>query len=69
MKIPIRFKGWMMLALWIVIGLLYFPIYFGAWLLHIIARVLLAIAYFFMLQKQAAINTFSSVFTTNLKYF
>lgn len=67
MKIPIKFKGWMLFLTWFVVGTIYFPIYLSAWFLHIIARVLLAIAYLFMLQPHIARNVFSSVFVTNLK--
>lgn len=67
MKIPIKFKGWMLFLTWSVVGIIYFPIYLLAWFLHIIARILLAIAYLFMLQPHIARNVFSSVFVTNLK--
>ena len=67
MKIPVKFKGWMLFLVWLIIGIIYFPIYFAAWCLHIIARILLAIAYLFMLQPHIARNVFSSVFVTNLK--
>lgn len=67
MKIPIKFKGRMLFLVWLIIGIIYFPIYFVAWCLHIIARILLAIAYLFMLQPHVARNVFSSVFVTNLK--
>lgn len=69
MKIPIKFKGWMLFMLWAVIGIIYFPVYFLAWLLHIIARLLLGLAYLLMLQPQIAKNVFSSVFVTNLRMF
>lgn len=67
MKIPIKFKGCMLFLTWFVVGTIYFPIYLSAWFLHIIARILLAIAYLFMLQPHIARNVFSSVFVTNLK--
>ena len=67
MKIPIKFKAWMPFLVWFIIGVIYLPIYFAAWCLHIIARILLAIAYLFMLQPHIARNVFSSVFVTNLK--
>lgn len=67
MKIPIKFKGWMLFLTWFAVGTIYFPIYLSAWFLHIIARILLAIAYLFMLQQHIARNVFSSVFVTNLK--
>lgn len=67
MKIPIKFKGWMLFLVWFVIGVIYFPVYLAAWILHIVARLLLATAYLFMLQPHVARNVFSSVFVTNLK--
>ena len=67
MKIPIKFKGWMLFLVWFTIGVIYFPIYLTAWILHVVARLLLAIAYLFMLQPHVARNVFSSVFVTNLK--
>lgn len=67
MKIPIKFKGWMLFLVWFIIGVIYFPIYLTAWILHVIARLLLVIAYLFMLQPHVARNVFSSVFVTNLK--
>ena len=54
MKIPIKFKGWMLFLVWFVIGVIYFPIYLTAWILHVVARLLLAIAYLFMLQPHVA---------------
>ena len=51
---------------WIVVGIIYFPIFFCAWLLHIVARVLLSIAYAGMLKWQMAKQVFSSIFRTNL---
>ena len=67
MKIPIKFKGWMLFLVWFIIGVIYFPIYLTAWILHVVARLLLAIGYLFMLQPHVARNVFSSVFVTNLK--
>ena len=66
-KIPIKFKGWMLFLVWLLVGIIYFPVYLAAWVLHIVARVLLAMAYFFMLQPRVAKNVFNSVFVTNLR--
>lgn len=38
--------------IWMCIGVIYFPIYIIFWLLHKVARLLLAISYFGMLEKQ-----------------
>lgn len=64
---PIKFKGWMLFLVWFFVGFIYFPMYLTAWILHIVARLLLAIAYLLMLQPRVARNVFSSVFVTNLK--
>jgi len=62
-----KFKIIMRLLVWALIGIIYFPIFLSAWLLHVIARCLLAIAYLFMLQPHVAKNVFSSVFVTNMR--
>lgn len=43
-------------------GILYFPIYLLAWVLHKIARLMLAIAYFGLLSKQAGKDIIKSLF-------
>lgn len=40
--------------LWKYIGWLYFPIYILFWVLHKVARLILAISYFGMLEKSMA---------------
>lgn len=42
--------------LWVALGALYFPIYLLSWVLHKIARILLAIAYFGLLDKTKGVN-------------
>lgn len=49
--------------LWVSIGALYFPIYLIMWLLRIIARILLAIAYFGTFEYRMAAEVFLSVFS------
>lgn len=63
----VKFKVIMRLLVWALVGIMYFPIYLSAWLLHIIARCLLALAYLFMLQPHIAKNVFNSVFITNMR--
>jgi hypothetical protein len=48
--------------LWRCVGVLYFPIYLLAWVLHKIARLMLAIAYFGLLSKQAGKDIIKSLF-------
>lgn len=67
MKKIVKFKGWMLFLVWTLIGLIYFPIFLGAWFLHVVARILLGLAYLLMLQSHVAKNVFSSVFVTNLR--
>lgn len=38
--------------IWHVLGVIYAPVYVAFWLLHKVARLLLAISYFGMLEKQ-----------------
>ena len=50
---------------WALVGLLYFPVFFAAWLLHIIARLLLAISYFGLLNPSKGKDVFNSLFRFN----
>ena len=51
------------LIIWTLIGLIYLPIYISAWLLRIIARILLAIAYFGTLNGRMGIAILKSIFS------
>ena len=51
------------LIIWTLIGLIYLPIYISAWLLRIIARILLAIAYFGTLNGRMGIAVLKSIFS------
>ena len=48
--------------LWRYVGVLYFPIYLLAWVLHKIARLMLAISYFGMLEKRVGKDIIKSLF-------
>ena len=48
--------------IWLLLGVLYFPAYLAFWLLHKIARLLLAISYFGMLRKQIGKDIISNLF-------
>lgn len=50
------------------IGLLYFPIFLSAFILHKIARLMLAIAYFGLLNKQAGKDIIKSLFEWHGRY-
>jgi len=50
---------------WSLVGLVYSPVFIAAWLLHIVARLLLSIAYFGMLNGQRGRDVFKSLFRFN----
>lgn len=52
----------------VVLGIIYMPIYLIAWLLHIIARAQLAIAYFGLLEFYRGKSVFKSIFEWHGKY-
>lgn len=54
--------------LWDLVGVLYFPIYFLAWALHKVARFLLAMSYFGMLEKRYGKDIIKSLFAWRGKY-
>ena len=58
-KLKIPYK----LIIWTLIGLIYLPVYISAWLLRIIARILLAIAYFGTLNGRMGIAVLKSIFS------
>ena len=51
------------LIIWTLIGLLYLPEYISAWLLRIVARILLAIAYFGTLNGRMGVAVLKSIFS------
>lgn len=51
------------LIIWTLIGLVYLPVYISAWLLRIVARILLAIAYFGTLNGRMGIAVLKSIFS------
>lgn len=51
------------LIIWTIIGLIYLPVYISAWLLRIVARILLAIAYFGTLNGRMGIAVLKSIFS------
>lgn len=53
------------LIIWTIIGLIYLPVYISAWLLRIVARILLAIAYFGTLNGRMGVAVLKSIFSFN----
>ena len=51
-----------------ILGVIYFPAYVAFWLLHKIARLTLAIAYFGLLNKQAGKDIIKSLFKWHGRY-
>lgn len=49
-------------ALWFVASIIYFPIYVFAWLLHKVARILLAVSYFGLLLKRQGMDILKNLF-------
>ena len=50
---------------WALVGLVYLPVFIAAWLLHIVARLLLSISYFGMLNASMGRDVFKSIFRFN----
>lgn len=49
-------------VIWVMLGFIYFPVYVVAWLLHKLARLLLAIAYIFMFKGRQALTIIINLF-------
>lgn len=49
--------------LWIILGVIYSPIYICAWVLRIVARFLLSISYFGMFNGKMGRDVFKSLFS------
>ena len=58
-KLKIPYK----LIIWTLIGLIYLPVYISAWLLRVVARILLAIAYFGTLNGRMGVAVLKSIFS------
>lgn len=58
-KLKLQYK----LIIWTIIGLIYLPVYISAWLLRIVARILLAIAYFGTLNGRMGVAVLKSIFS------
>lgn len=53
----------MLKIIWGILGIIYFPVYIVSWLLHKIARLILAISYFGMLEKRVGKDIISNLFS------
>ena len=51
------------LIIWTIIGIIYLPVYISAWLLRIVARILLAIAYFGTINGRMGVAVLKSIFS------
>ena len=49
--------------LWWCLGVIYTPVYIASWLLHKVARLILAISYFGMLEKTVGKDIIKHLFT------
>lgn len=52
-------------ALWVILGILYFPVFLASWLLNVVSRALLAFSYYGMLDYLRGKNVFKSLFQWN----
>lgn len=55
------FAGKVLRALWITLGVLYFPVYAAGWLMHMVARSVLALSYLLMLDGRKALDIMRSL--------
>lgn len=60
-----RNRPMLFILVWTLAGLCYAPVFIAAWVLHIVARLLLSIAYFGMLNGQQGKDVFKSLFRFN----
>ena len=58
----------MLKFLWRVLGWAYAPVYVLAWLLHKVARLILAVSYYGMLERRIAKDIIKSLFTWYGRY-
>ena len=54
--------------IWGSLGVVYAPVYVASWLLHKVARLLLAISYLGMLEKQISKDIISNLFNWHGKH-
>ena len=54
--------------IWICLGVVYAPVYIASWLLHKVARLVLAISYFGMLEKTVGKDIIKHLFAWHGKH-
>ena len=60
-----RNRPMLFIITWTIVGLIYAPVFIAAWVLHIVARVLLAFSYIGMLNGQRGKDILKSIFMFN----
>ena len=60
-----RNRPMLFIITWTLVGLAYLPVFMASWLLHIIARFLLAVSYFGLLNGKKGKDVFNSLFRLN----
>ena len=60
-----RNRPMLFIITWALAGIIYAPVFIAAWLLHIVARLLLSIAYFGLLNPKMGRDVFASIFRWN----
>lgn len=60
--IKMKIKQTLITALWILLGIIYFPIYCAAYLLKMFAKLLLSISYYGVLNKRMGTAVLKSIF-------
>ena len=60
-----KFRTTLRVFTWFLVGVLYFPVFLAAWVLHLVARFLLSISYFGLLNASKGSDVFKSLFTFN----
>lgn len=60
-----KIKPFLLLIIWTILGIIYAPIFIAAWVLHIVARFLLGIAYIGLLNGRRGKDVLASIFRFN----
>lgn len=60
-----KFRTALRILTWFLVGVCYFPVFLAAWLLHVVARLLLSVSYFGLLNGRKGKDVFISLFRFN----
>lgn len=60
-----RNRPMLFIITWALIGIIYSPVFIAAWLLHVIARLLLAISYYGLLNAKTGHDVLTSILKWN----